>query len=427
VKTARKINAKAQSEAAPLLLVHATQLVTMRGGKGPRRGHQMRDIGVIDDGAVLVSGGKIVSVGSTDELRADQWVKKNRRAIEEIDCTGHVIVPGFVDSHTHPVFAAPRLVDFEKRISGASYEEIAAAGGGIRSSISGVREASEGGLAEMALAAFEEMMSFGTTTIEAKSGYGLSLDAELKSLKAIRAAANRFPGTVISTLLGAHVVPPEYKSKPDAYVKIICEEMIPKASKSKLAEYVDVFCERGAFTGEQSERILEAAAKNGLLARAHVGQLSQTNLASILKHKPVSLDHLDFVSDADVKRLAKSETIATFVPGANYFLATKAYPPARKFIDAGVAVALATDYNPGSSPTASMPFILSLACTQMKMTPAEALTAATINGAHALGLGDRKGSIEAGKDADLAFFDVDDYREIAYWFGGNRCVGVLPH
>ena len=319
----------------------------------------------------------------------------------------------------------PRLVDFEKRISGATYEEIAAAGGGIRSSIAGVRESSEAGLAAMALKAFEEMMSFGTTTIEAKSGYGLNLDAELKSLKSIRAAAKRFPGTVVSTLLGAHVVPPEFKSKPEKYVNLICEEMIPKVAKAKLAQFVDVFCERGAFSVEQSERILAAAVRHGLKVRAHVGQLSETKLSSILKHKPVSLDHLDFVSNADVKILAKSDTVATFVPGANYFLATKAYPPARRFIDAGVAVALATDFNPGSSPTASMPFILSLACTQMKMTPAEALTAATINGAYALGLGDRKGSIEAGKDADLAFFEADDYREIAYWFGGNRCSGVM--
>lgn len=418
-------SAKAQSMAAPLLLFGATQLVTLRGEAGPRRGKAMREAEVIEDGAVLVSGGKIVAVGTTDDLRKDAWVKKHKRTVEEVDCTGQVVIPGFVDSHTHPVFAAPRLVDFEKRIAGATYEEIAAAGGGIRSSIAGVRAASEGGLAEMALAAFEEMMSFGTTTVEAKSGYGLSADAELKSLKAIRGAAKEFAGTVVATLLGAHVVPPEYKAKPDEYVRIVCEEMIPRVAKEKLAQFVDVFCERGAFTVEQSERILAAAVQNGLKVRAHVGQLSESRLEGLLKHDPASLDHMDFVGEADLKRLAKSRTVATLVPGANYFLATKAYPPARKMIDAGVAVALATDYNPGSSPTASMPFILSLACTQMKMSPAEALTAATINGAYALGLGDRKGSIEPGKDADFAFFDVDDYREIAYWVGGNRCAGVV--
>jgi imidazolonepropionase len=426
-KKVRVKSAKAQSMAAPLLLFGATQLATLRGEAGARRGVAMRDVGVIEDGAVLVSGGKIVAVGTTDELRKDAWVKKHKRLIEEVDCTGQVVIPGFVDSHTHPVFAAPRLVDFEKRIAGASYEEIAAAGGGIRSSIAGVRAATEGGLAEMALAAFEEMMSFGTTTVEAKSGYGLSSDDEWKSLKAIRRAGREFAGTVVTTLLGAHVVPPEHKANPDEYVRIVCEEMIPRVAKEELAEFVDVFCERGAFSTQQSEMILEAAVRNGLKVRAHVGQLSESKLEGLLRHGPASLDHMDFVSDADVKRLAKCDTVATLVPGANYFLATKAYPPARKMIDAGVALALATDYNPGSSPTASMPFILSLACTQMKMSPAEALTAATINGAHALGLGDSKGSIEVGKDADLAFFDVDDYREIAYWFGGNRCVGVMTN
>jgi len=420
-----QVMSKARSMAVPLLLFGATQLVTVRGGAGARRGRAMREIGVVEDGAVLVAGGKIVAVGTTTELRGDAWVKKHRRSIEEVDCSGQVVIPGFVDSHTHPVFAAPRLVDFEKRISGATYEEIAAAGGGIRSSLESVRRASERGLAEMALAAFEAMLAHGTTTIEAKSGYGLSAAAELKSLKAIKTAAAEFPGTVVATLLGAHVVPPEFRSDPDAYVKIVCEEMIPKVARAKLAQSVDVFCERGAFTASQSEKILDAAVRHGLKVRAHVGQLSETSLEPFLRQHPLSLDHLNLISDPDVKRLAQLDTIATLVPGANYFLATKAYPPARKLIEAGVAVALATDYNPGSSPTLSMPFILSLASTQMKMTPAEALTAATINGAHALGLGDRKGSIEAGKDADLAFFEADDYREIGYWFGTNRCVDVM--
>ncbi len=415
---------KAQSKAAPLLLHSATQLVTMRGGAGARRGAELRDIGVIADGAVLVSGGKIVAVGSTDALRADDWIKKHRKDIEEIDCSGQVVVPGFVDSHTHPVFAAPRLVDFEKRTAGASYEESAEAGGGIRSSLDGVRRATESGLAEMVLAAFESMIEHGTTTIEAKSGYGLSLESEIKSLKSIRAAAECFPGTVISTLLGAHVVPPELRQNPEEYVRVVCTEMIPKVVKAGLAEYVDVFCERGAFTVEQSDKILGVAVEHGLKARAHVCQLSECELGPLMRHGLVSVDHVDHIRDSDLYALAKSATIATLVPGANYFLG-KPYPPARKLIDAGVAVALATDYNPGSSPTLSMPMVMSLACTQMKMTPAEALTAATINGAHALGLHERKGSIEPGKDADMAVFEADDYREIAYWFGENRCSGVV--
>jgi imidazolonepropionase len=420
-----KRNVKAQSTAAPLLLFDATQLVTMRGGNAARRGTSMRDIGLIEEGAVLISGGKVVAVGTTKELRADPWIKKYKRSVREVDCSGLVLIPGFVDAHTHPVFTAPRLIDFEKRIAGRTYEEIAKAGGGIRSSIAGVRSAPEAGLAAMALSAFDQMMLYGTTTIEAKSGYGLSLESELKSLRAIKLAASEFAGTVIPTLLGAHVPPPEFRSKPDEYVRIICEEMIPKVARGKLARFVDVFCERTAFTLKQTERIFEATARQKLLIRAHVGQLTPIKLESLLRLKPISLDHLDFVSDADIRRLAKSETVATLVPGANYFLATKAYPPARKLIDAGVAVALATDFNPGSSPTLSMPFILSLACTQMKLSPAEALTAATINGAASLAIADCKGSIEPGKDADIAMFEVDDFREIAYWIGENRCVGVI--
>jgi imidazolonepropionase len=416
---------KAQSTAAPLLLYGATQLVTMRGGNVARRSAAMRDVGLIEDGAVLISGGKIVAVGTTDELHKDAWLKQNKRRVEEIDCSGLVLIPGFVDSHTHTVFTAPRLIDFEKRIAGASYEEIAEAGGGIRSSIAGVRGAPESGLAALALDAFDRMMEHGTTTIEAKSGYGLSVDAELKSLRAIKLAASEFAGTIVPTLLGAHVPPPEFRERPDEYVKIICEEMIPKAARGKLARFVDVFCERGAFTLKQTERIFEAATEHKMRIRAHIGQLSETKLASLLRFQPVSLDHLDFVGDADVRQLAKSEVVATLVPGANYFLATEAYAPARKLIDAGVAVALATDFNPGSSPMLSMPFALSLACTQMKMSPAEALAASTINGAASLALADRKGSIEVGKDADIALFELDDYREIAYWFGDNRCVGVV--
>lgn len=420
-----KRTAKAQSKAAPLLLFGATQLVTMRGGSAPRRGSAMHDVGLIEDGAVLISGGKVVAAGTTDELRKDPWLKQNKRSVEEVDCSGLVLIPGFVDAHTHPVFTAPRLIDFEKRIAGATYEEIAAAGGGIRSSIAGVRETPEGGLAELALDAFDRMLEHGTTTIEAKSGYGLSVDAELKSLRALKLAAAEFAGEIVPTLLGAHVPPPEFRERPDEYVKIICEEMIPKVARGKLARFVDVFCERGAFTLTQTEQIFLATAKNKLRVRAHVGQLSETKLESLLQFDPVSLDHLDYVGDADIRRLAESDVIATLVPGANYFLATKAYPPARSLIDAGCAVALATDFNPGSSPTLSMPFVLSLACTQMKVTPAEALTASTINGAASLALADRKGSIEAGKDADIALFEVDDYREIAYWFGDNRCVGVV--
>ncbi len=405
-----------------LLLVNIGQLLTVSAeGSGPRRGTALLELGIIEDGAVLCVGGKIVSVGKTKDAFRDPWVRKNRTEFEEIDCAGKVVLPGFVDSHTHPVFVSPRLVDFEKRIAGATYEQIAAAGGGIRLSVDGVRKAGKTQLAEKVLTALQGISSYGTTTVEAKSGYGLSLDAELKSLEAIRAAAGKWAGTVVPTLLGAHVVPQEFQDQPQKYVALVCERMIPQAAERKLAEFVDVFCDSGAFIEEDSVKIFESARRNGLQVRAHISQLTRTPLKRLLTFDPASLDHLDHLDDDDISLLAGSNTVASLVPGANYFLGLREYPPARKLIDAGVAVALATDYNPGSSPTASMPFVLSLACTQMKMSPAEAVSAATINGAWALRLQERKGSIEPGKDADLAVFEVEDYREIAYWVAADHC------
>jgi len=417
----RKPHPKAETA---LLLVSIRQLLTLQtspANSRPRRGRELKELGIIEDGAVLCLGGEIVSVGKTKDALRDPWLRKNRRQVIEIDCTGKVILPGFVDSHTHPVFVNPRLVDFEKRIEGASYEEIAQAGGGIRSSLDGVRKAGKGLLAAKVLSALHDMEAHGTTTVEAKSGYGLTVESELKSLEAIRDAASGWPGTVVPTLLGAHVVPKEFEGRSQKYVETVCKEMIPRATRRKLARFVDVFCDKGAFTADETEQIFEASALYGLEVRAHMGQLSETSLWPVLRFNPASLDHMDHVSDDDIAQLAKRDTVATLVPGANYFLGLKDYPPARKFIDAGVPVALATDYNPGTSPTMSMPMAMSLACTQMKMAPEEAIAAGTINGAWALRLADRKGSIECGKDADLAVFAVDDYREIPYWFGVNRC------
>ncbi len=442
----------------PIFLTHAAQLLTLRGAdsSAPRRGPQMRELGIIVDGAVLIDGNRIFAVGSTDEVADHELLRAKREPVEEIDCRGKVVVPGFVDSHTHPVFTTPRLIDFEKRIAGANYEEIAVAGGGIRASLRGVREASEAELASHVLRALQEMALQGTTTVEAKSGYGLSFEAEMKSLEAIADASRQWPGTVVPTLLGAHVVAPEYRENPEEYVRIVCEEMIPAAMgglkparnkkgvsigapegvslqsnaappaggeglSKRLAEFVDVFCERGAFSMEQSRRILNAAVQHGLGVRAHVCQLTPAQLSSLLEFDPASLDHMDFVSDEDVAVLAKSATVATLLPAANYFLGLPSFPPARKLIDAGVAVALATDYNPGTAPTPSMPFVLSAACTHLKMSPAEAIAAATYNGACALRVQSRKGSLEVGKDADIAIFEAQDYRELAYWFGVNLC------
>jgi imidazolonepropionase len=409
---------------AGLLLVNIGQLLTLQdvsARPGPRRGAALKELAIVKGGAVLCLGGKIVSVGTTKDALRDPWLKRNRRNITEIDCTGKVVLPGFVDSHTHPVFVNPRLVDFEKRIEGASYEEIAAAGGGIRSSLEGVRKTAKSALAMKVVVALEEMAAHGTTTVEAKSGYGLTVESELKSLEAIKEAAAGWPGTVVATLLGAHVVPKEFRGCSQKYVEIVCKEMIPRTAKRKLAQFVDVFCDNGAFSPQETEQIFAAAEKHGLSVRAHMGQLSKTVLEPFLRFNPASFDHMDHVNDDDILQLAKRDTVATLVPGANYFLGLKDYPNARRFIDAGVPVALATDYNPGTSPTISMPMAMSLACTHMMMSPAEAVAAATINGAWGLRMAERKGSIEPGKDADLAVFAVGDYREIPYWFGANHC------
>jgi len=415
-------------DGSAILVTHAMQLLTLRsasGGTGPRRGAQMRDLGIVADGAVLISDGKILAVGTTDEVAKHELLASKPAHVEEIDCSGKVVLPGFVDSHTHPVFTTPRLIDFEKRSSGASYEEIAEAGGGIRASLRGVRDARTEELVQHIVSGLDEMAAYGTTTVECKSGYGLNFAAEMKSLEAIREASHQWPGTVVPTLLAAHVVPPEHRENPDEYVRIICEDMIPTAAKLKLASFVDVFVERGAFTMEQSQRILRSAVDHNLGVRAHVCQLTPAQLSPLLEFHPASLDHMDFVSDEDVALLAKLDTVSTLLPAANYFLGLDKFPPARKLVDGGVAVALATDYNPGTSPTTSMPFVLSAACTHMKMSPAEAIVAATYNGACALRLQGRKGSIEPGKDADIAIFEAEDYRELAYWFGVNRCRQTL--
>lgn len=407
------------------LLINIKQMLTLRSpSSGPRRGKELGELEIVQDAAILCYGGKIVAVGKTKDAVRDAWIKKSKARVLEIDCTGRVVTPGFVDSHTHPAFMSPRLVDFEKRIAGASYEQIADSGGGIQASVESVRKASKSVLAGKVLSALNEMLTQGTTAVEAKSGYGLSVDAELKSLEAIRAAASAWPGTVVPTLLGAHTVPLESAGNREEYVSAVCEQMIPQAAKRRLAEFVDVFCDRGAFTEEESLRVFEAARQNKMAVRAHISQLARTPLQHLLSFEPASLDHVDHVDDHDIELLSRSSTIATLVPGANHFLGLGKFPPARRLIDAGVAVALATDYNPGSSPTMSMPFVMSLACTHMKMSPAEAVAAATINGAWALLLQKRKGSIEPGKDADLAIFDVSDYREIPYWIARNCCAAV---
>jgi imidazolonepropionase len=412
-----------------LLLANIGQLLTMRSGPIPRRGIDLEEVGLIENAAVLCGAGRIITAGPQKSILRDPALRKllgkSSRKLRELDCRQGVVIPGLIDSHTHPVFAEPRLVDFEKRISGASYEEIAAAGGGIRSSVAAVRKATQKQLSQRVLNAFDVMLEHGTTTIETKSGYGLTSIDEIKSLQAIRDAARQWPGTVVPTLLAAHVVPQEFAGKEDHYVDLVCRDIIPKVAKNKLAAFVDVFCERGAFTLEQSEKIFAAAKTAGLGTRAHVCQFTPSKLHTLLSYDPASLDHMDCVAQDDLKLLANHDTVVTLLPGANYFLGHASFPDARRLIDSGLAISLATDYNPGTSPTPSMAFVLSLACTHMRMAPREAISASTINAACALRLQKRKGSIEPGKDADLALFDVKDYREIGYWFAWNRCSQVV--
>ena len=409
----------------PLLLTNIRQLLTLRAqsprSTGARRGPELNDVGLVEDAAVLCAEGRIIAAGKQREVARHPLLKsKGKGKVREHDCAGGVVLPGFVDAHTHPAFMAPRLVDFEQRVAGVSYEQIAEKGGGIRSSVEAVRKAPLKALAERVLAGLEQMGAQGTTTVEAKSGYGLSTEAELKSLEAIAQAAKRWPGTVVPTLLGAHVVPKEFLGKPQQYVREVVKKMIPQAAHRKLAGFVDVFVDHGAFSLADAETIFEAATQHGLGVRVHICQFTANSVWPLLRFRPASLDHMDNVIEEDLPQLERHATIVTLVPASNYFLGLGTYPLARRMIDAGVAVALATDYNPGTAPTPSMPFVLSLACTQMKMTPAEAIAAATINGAHALRLAARKGSVEPDKDADLAVFDVADYREIAYWIAADR-------
>ena len=380
---------------------------------GPRAGPGKAALGLLRDGAVLIDGGMIVDAGPKAKVLAHPKAKN----AEVLSAEGRVVLPGFIDAHTHPVFAAPRLADFESRLSGQSYAEIAQRGGGILSTVNGVRGATEADLAAGLRRRALDFIAAGTTTIEAKSGYGLDLDNELKLLRAIRTVAGHGPLEIVPTFLGAHAVPPELKNRKDEFVARVCEDMIPRVGAEKLATFVDLFCERGYFDVGDLDKIAEAGAKAGLKLKVHSEQLSRLgSLGAAIKHGAVTADHLDCVEEGDMAALAASKTVACLVPGSNYFLG-KPYPPGRRLLDCGAAVALATDYNPGTCPCWDMRMIVSIACTQMKLSPAEALVAATINGAHAVGLAKTHGSLEMGKVADLVCYDVEDYRELAYWFG----------
>jgi len=398
-----------------VLVRNARHLLTLRGPDGPRRGAAMRDLGIIENGSVLIENGRIKAIGHDIE---------KPKGIEEYDATGKVVLPGFVDSHTHLVWMHPRLLDCDLRIQGATYAGIAAAGGGILSTVRTMRQTEEADLLSRARKTLTAFYHHGTTTIEAKSGYGLDEATELRTLGVLKTLADE-GHDVIPTYLGAHVLPPEFAS-PGEYINWIASDMLPRIKKEGLALFADAFCEQGAFTLDQTRTYLEAARHNGLGLKLHAEQFSRSGAARLgVAMDAVSVDHLESAGPEDAAALANSSTIATLLPGAVFHLGLQGYPPARMLIDAGAAVALATDYNPGTSPTVSMPMIISLACTQMKMTPAEAIAAATINGAHAVRAASRAGSIEEGKDGNLAIFDAADYREIPYHFGMNLATATI--
>jgi imidazolonepropionase len=402
---------------ADWLITGCSELVTM-AGPVPRRGRALGEPGIIRDGALFVRGERIAAVGSRRQV---ERLREARRA-RKIDVGGRVVLPGFVDSHTHLIFPASRAAEYEQRISGATYEEIARAGGGILSSVKRLRRTPAASLEKSALAWLREFAAHGTTTVEAKSGYGLSLPSELKTLRVQRELRQKQPLGIISTFLGAHVLPPEYRRRPDAYVEMLARRWIPKVASAGLAEFCDVFCDRGAFSVAQSRRILTAARACGLDLRLHAEQLARTGAARLaVELQAASADHLEQVNRSDIHALAASGVVCTLLPGCSFHLGLKHYAPAREFIEAGAIVALATDFNPGTSPTLNMQMILSLACTQMRMTPAEAIAAATINAAYSLRRHEQIGSLAVGKYADLAVFNLADLREIPYYFGVNHC------
>src|SRR5437667_2088984 len=400
-----------------LAVLHASQLVTLAGPRRPRIGAEKSDLAIIRDGGMLIRNGKNDIVGLSDEI------EKKADDAEIIDAGRRVVLPGFVDAHTHLVFAGNRLDDFERRALGETYEQIAAAGGGIWSTVEKTRAASESELLDQAKKHVSWFLRCGTTTVETKSGYGLTVEDELKILRVIRRLNQETPLEIVPTFLGAHAVPREMHA--DGYVNCVIQEMLPRVVSEKLAEFCDVFCEQGYFDIEQSKEILTAAKKLGLRLRIHADQMTDSGGAKLAAElKATTADHLEKTDERGIAARKSARVQPVLLPGSVYALGSRCYPRAREMIEGGLAVVIATDFNPGSSPSPSMPMMLSLACTQMRMSPAEALTASTINAAYTLGRGDKIGSLEPGKLANFSIFDCEDYREIAYWFGFSQAHSV---
>ncbi|HYO63310.1 MAG TPA: imidazolonepropionase [Pyrinomonadaceae bacterium] len=400
-------------------VINCKQLVTLRGPARPRVGAELRELGIVEDGALLVRGGRVEAAGARSEVE-----RLLTDDCEVFDAGRRVVLPGFVDAHAHPVFAGTRAGEFERRALGATYQEIAAAGGGIRSTVRATRAASEDELVETARRRARWFLRTGTTTVEAKSGYGLSVEDELKMLRAVRRlngegmldgeAAPRF----VPTFLGAHEIPDEYRGRREEYVRLVVEEMLPRVAAEELARFCDVFCEQKVFSVEESRRVLAAAKSLGLGLRVHADQLTLNGGALLAAELgAATADHLEHTDAEGIRALAAAGVQPVLLPGSVYALGATRYPAAREMIDAGLALVLATDFNPGSSPTPSIPMILSLASTHLRLAPAEALSAATVNAAYSLGLGGETGTLEAGQRADFCVHDAEDYRELAYFFG----------
>ncbi len=396
------------------MLVGARQVVTCRGPARARRGREMAEVEVLRDAAVLIDGDRIAWVGPRGDVAAH-----HPAPLQEIEIDG-VLFPGFIDCHTHGVFGAPRLDDHERRALGVDYKAIAAAGGGILQSVHDVRRRPEEELASLTRSRLTALLKGGATTIEVKSGYGLELEAELKQLRVVRQLAGELSATLIPTFLGAHEVPPEYRGKRAEYVRLVCEEMIPAVARERLARCCDVFCEPGVFSAAESRQILTAAARYRLAIKLHADELEGSGGAELaVELGALSADHLAAISDTGIRALAGSSTVAVLLPGTMIFLGKRSQAPARRLIEAGAAVALATDFNPGTSPTLSLPLVMALGVSQLGLRHAEAVTAVTINAAAALGLAADRGQIAPGCVADLVVAAVDDWREVAYWMGAG--------
>jgi len=406
-----------------LLIQNIRQLVTCAAyGRTANVGPAMRNLGVIENATVLVNEGKIRWVGPAAEF--NESVADD---LEKIDASAFVALPGFVDSHTHCVYAGSRENEFGMRAEGKSYQEIADAGGGILSTVRATRSATRKELKKSGARHLDAMLQHGTTTVEIKSGYGLSEDAEIRMMEAIGDLAQEHLMSVVPTFLPAHAIPPEYRDDPEAYIALIIDRMLPYIAKRKMAEYFDVFCERGYFSVDQTRRLLTAARQHGLKLKLHADELAAIGASHLAAEMRVtSADHLEHIDNDGIRLLKEAGTVGVLLPGVSFFLG-HAYAPARTLIDAGVTVAIASDLNPGSCMSFSMPLMMTIACTQMKMTPEEAITASTINAAAAVDRSHVIGSIEVGKDADIILYDVPNYQTIPYFFGTNHVAKVIKH